>query len=100
MTEAEWNGGSTWAMVEFLRNVNRLDDRLFRLFGVACCHRVWRFLSDERSRRAVDLSEQMADGAVLDPKEYSTALGDATIAAHDAVPQSDNPQVIGRDAFF
>jgi hypothetical protein len=100
MSESDWNGGSTWAMVEFLRSVNRLDDRLFRLFGVACCHRVWCFLPDERSRRAVGLSERMADGAVLDTKDYGNALGDATIAAHDVVPQSGHPQVVGRGATF
>jgi hypothetical protein len=63
MTEAEWHHGTDpQPLLEFLRG--KVSDRKLRLFSVAYCRRVWHLLEHEDSRRAVELTEQYADGLV------------------------------------
>jgi hypothetical protein len=82
MDEAEWLAcADPQEMLMFLRDSGRGSDRKFRLLACACCRWVipqmpeawaaglpaearWALLlPDERSRRAVDVAEQYADGA-------------------------------------
>ena len=82
MTEAEWLAATDpTPMLDFLRG--KASDRHLRLFAVACCRGIWRLMTDERSRLAVDVVERVADGrATLG--ELSAAQCSAEAAAHDA----------------
>jgi hypothetical protein len=63
MSEQEW---LTWndptPMLECLRG--RASDRKLRLFAVACCRRIWVFITDPGSQAVVEITEQSADGPV------------------------------------
>src|SRR5262245_60033164 len=49
MTEQEWLAcQNTQSMLEYL--VGRCSHRKFRLFGCACCRRIWQLLVDDRTR--------------------------------------------------
>jgi hypothetical protein len=63
MTEQEWlECAHPTPLLESLRQLRRLTPRKWRLFGVACCHRINHLFTDERSRRAVAVAERFADG--------------------------------------
>jgi hypothetical protein len=65
MTAAEWDSCiSPEDMVRFLRDAGRASERKLRLLAAASCRRVWRWLADDRSRRAVEVCEDYADGRV------------------------------------
>jgi hypothetical protein len=80
MTESEW-----WAcqepqkMLDLLRDAGRLSQRKARLFAVAVCRRAWPVLTDERSRRAVEVAERHADG-LADDEELAGARQAALVA--------------------
>lgn len=60
MTEAEWLAcEDVKTLLEYL--VGRASDRKFRLFGCACCRRIWDLLKDDRAKRAVEIAERHAD---------------------------------------
>jgi hypothetical protein len=95
MTEAEWlTSVRPWEMLGFLRSRTgraslraRLGrerlERKQRLFLVACCRRIWPLLSDERSRRAVEVAERYAEGAAA-VAELRAASEAATAAYAEA----------------
>ena len=64
MTEAEWFAcDDPVKLLEFVGR-HHPNERKLRLYGVAGCRRIWSFLPDERFRRAVEVAELFADGAV------------------------------------
>jgi len=78
MTEAAWlNCTDPEAMLSHLGHKAR--GRKLRLFGAACCRRIWPLLADERSRAGVEVAERYADGEA--GGEELTAAGAAACAA-------------------
>src|SRR5713101_2480091 len=62
MTEQEWLAcNDPTPMLEFL--ADNVSARKARLFGCACCQRMWNLLS-RRGRQAIATAEQYADGEV------------------------------------
>jgi hypothetical protein len=81
VTESEWLGCTDpKPMLRFL--LGKASNRKFRLFTVACSRRIWHLLSDERSRKAVDIAEKVADGLVSNT-ERGNAATEAIQAAWD-----------------
>jgi hypothetical protein len=61
MTEAEWLASThPTPMLDLLEG--KVSDRKLMLFSVACFRRIWHLLTDERSRRLVDVTERLVDG--------------------------------------
>jgi hypothetical protein len=76
MAEDEWFASkNSYLMLKTCRRSIRCHPRKGRLFAVACCHRISHLLSDPRSRAAVGMAAQYADGLVS---------GGQLQAAHDA----------------
>lgn len=75
MTKVEWDAATDpGLMLAFVRDT--LGQRKRRLFGCACCRRVWNQLSDARSRVAVIVAERYAEGEVTEA-ELEVAANDA-----------------------
>lgn len=92
MTETEWLSSSDpAAMLAWYNGTegdgsrdlgNTISDRKLRLFAVACCRQVWHLLTDERSRRAVEIGEDICEGCRS--PESGEIVGDAYRALEDA----------------
>jgi hypothetical protein len=78
MTEDEWNDCTVPTdMLEFIQN--KVSERKLQLFVSGCARRVWYRFRDARSKRAIEVTEQYADGAAT-REELTTALADAEAA--------------------
>src|SRR5437867_7311845 len=66
MTEAEWLGcDDPMPMLYFLaQQPKQPSERKLRLFAVACCYRVRRWLVEGRSWKAVEGAERYAEGLI------------------------------------
>lgn len=81
MTEAVWlvSDDPDW----MLHMVScRTDKRKLRLFSCACCRLIWNLLSDDRSKRGVEVSERYADGLASEEELEAAAI--AARIARDA----------------
>ena len=78
MTEQEWlECTDPQKMLEFLRE--KVSARKLRLFGCACCRRIWHLLTDKRSQQAVAVAEDFAEGGAS-AEELLTAYYQANVA--------------------
>jgi hypothetical protein len=85
MTEAEWLAATDPdPMLEFLWTHGGASDRSLRLFGVACCRRVWHLLGDEKSVRAVEVAEWFAERETVTSRRMDAACRDAWGAYYTA----------------
>lgn len=93
MTESEWLATDDLAaMVKYLfdghpswpkRLQGRPDavsDRKLRLFACACVRQSWHLLTDDLSRRAVEIAERYADGLAAKAETFHAASSCLTIA--------------------
>src|SRR5262245_26852097 len=63
MTEGWWlTCGNPAAMLRALWE--EPSDRKLRLYGCACCRRIWHWLQDERSRQALEFLEDELSGSL------------------------------------
>jgi hypothetical protein len=82
MTEMEWVAcGNPDTMLFFLRDVGA--ERKLRLFATACCRRIWEWMTDERSRSAIEVAERHADGKASD-EEWQAVSASAYQARYDS----------------
>lgn len=93
MTEQDWlTYPGFYAMFEYVRP--SMSDRKLRLFGCACCRRIFHLMTDERSRRAVDVSERFADGGA-EQTELREAWDAASSILHDVgIPDPKEPWIV------
>jgi hypothetical protein len=86
MTESEWaSSADPQKMLKVLEGREiasgadeafTTSDRKLRLFACACCRQAWHLLTDERSRKAVEVAERYADGEGND-RDLNVAFDDA-----------------------
>jgi hypothetical protein len=65
-------------MLSWLRT--KATKRKKRLFGCACCRRIWNLIGNEKSRSAVLLAERFADGLLTD-EDRAVAHAEAEVIA-------------------
>jgi hypothetical protein len=81
VTEHDWlTGVDPDPMLDFLSAT--ASDRKLRLFGCACCRRVWGRITDSRSRAAVGAAERYAEGQ-LTPAQLRAAMLAGWVASRD-----------------
>ncbi len=98
MTEDEWLAcAEPQAMLDFL--TDKSSDRKLRLFAVACCRRIWRFLSDSRSKEAIEHAEAFAEGnlAANQLKAAAAAAWEVHLQQHDAAYHASQAAVWATD---
>ena len=75
MTEAEWMAcTSRHDMLAWIHGRGCSTERKIRLFGLACCRRVWHLLPDQFHRDAVELVERYVDGTAT-VEEFKRVYG-------------------------
>src|SRR5436190_19554087 len=82
MTEAEWREcveprDMVWALRDRVNLKLKRNERRLRLFGIACCRRIWHLLDDDLARRAVEAADLYADdhGRLAEMLALSEAIG-------------------------
>src|SRR5689334_21554987 len=73
MTAAEWLACTDPRKMLALLH-GKASERSLRLFVCACCRRMWDWLSEARSRQAVEMAERYADGEVDDGELFGASL--------------------------
>jgi hypothetical protein len=83
VTEAEWLAcNDPTPMLKFLRP--QPSERKLRLFACGCCRQVWKSLTLQPVRKALETAELYADGSATD-EELAAAYSAAVSALHRAL---------------
>jgi hypothetical protein len=83
MTEAQWSASAQpYDLLEYvrIRTRGRSDPRRMRLFSCACVRAVWHLLTDDRSRRVVEVAEEYADGRATAEELGEASRGASAVA--------------------
>jgi len=91
VTETEWAAcREPEKMLTYLRDAGGASDRKLRLFAVAVCRRIWPLLTDQRSRKAIEVAEDWAEGRASEG-DLAAARAQAEAAANDSYWQARYP---------
>jgi hypothetical protein len=83
MTETDWlTSTNPLDMLNFLQGSGNTNFRKHRLFAAACCRRIWDLIRDERSQRAVEVTELFADGREIPPEWLAQARAAPVYECH------------------
>jgi hypothetical protein len=83
----EGDDKTAWQSIRFVRKLETWNDKTARLFACWCMRQVGHLLTDERSRKVVEVSEQYANGEATQEElaaARSAARSAAWVAAWDA----------------
>src|SRR5437868_8877069 len=96
MTEAEWLAcADSEPMLRFLWQT-KASDRKFRLFALACCHRIPTDHLEPGSRVAVDYFERYAEVGLPRREKTASALRSAATARRAMGYRTRRAKVVGR----
>jgi hypothetical protein len=97
VTEAEWDGCNDPApMLKLLGDYGRASERKLRLFVCGGCRNLWSLLTDERSKRAVEVAERYADG-LAGKEELTAASAGADSVWDEALVHWHDPTLLRRE---
>jgi hypothetical protein len=86
LTEADWRACQDQAsLLHLLRDKG--TDRKWRLFAVACCRRIDHWITDGRSRRAIEVAARYTEGTAS-----GEALEEARAAAQEAQEEAEHAE--------
>jgi hypothetical protein len=83
-------------MLDFLRKAGKFSERKVRLLAVACCRRTRRYLSDPKSRHAIEVADRHADGLATNEELATTYRGAYQVADTDPLYPPTSPETPGR----
>ena len=101
MTESEWLGDDHLPLLTAVQiyYVVTATERKKRLLACACCRAIWGVVRDERSRAAVELAEQAADGLVPE-RVLDQVSGSAWEAYEELLGGSDDGALVAEAAAY
>jgi hypothetical protein len=91
--------GDPYKMLAFLQGSSLLTDRKGRLYASAVCRRIWHLITQESSKRVVEVAERQADGLATTQELFTafslaeTAWGAAAYGA-DAAASTAGTNVV------
>jgi hypothetical protein len=79
MTEAQWlNSTSPEAILNLL--TKSASERKLRLYAIGCCRRIWRLMTDDRCRHAVEMAQRFVDERIGESELAAAGQMASTVA--------------------